>query len=127
MSRMSTLVLLLLALVCMLEFTEAWLSPNLKSYKAVRAVKAPEYNSSLEGSTAQDALHAESRLMTRAVYRDGPTVCQLLRQVTRTSECHRRHGEWGRSEFCDDRCSEIMKHVLKMVYHLRTSCNLDAM
>ena len=69
---MSTLFLLLLALVCMLGFTEAWLAPNSKAYKVGRAVKAPEYNSSLEGSTEEDALHAESRLMTSGtVYSEG--------------------------------------------------------
>ena len=89
------LVLLLLALVCMLEFTEARLGPNSKAYKAGRAVKAPEYNSSLEGSTEEDALHAESRLMTRAVYRGRPTVCQLIRMATRHSECRWRDIGFG--------------------------------
>ena len=126
MSRMSTLFLLLLALVCMLGFTEAWLSPNSKAYKVGRAVKAPEYNSSLEGSTEEDALQAKSRLNTSGTVYTGPQACQLIQKVIRSSACHRRGG-WRRSEFCDKRCSDIMKHGLEMVYHLSMSCNLTAM
>ena len=99
----------------MLEFTEARLGPNSKAYKAGRAVKAPEYNSSLEGSTEEDALHAKSRLNTSGTVYTGPQACQLIQKVIRSSACHRRGG-WRRSEFCDKRCSDIMKHVLEMVY-----------
>ena len=47
-----------------------------KAHKAPRVVKTEnESNSnSLEGSTEEDAVHAESRLLTRDVYH-GPTVC----------------------------------------------------
>ena len=66
---MSSLVLLLLALVCMPGFTEPWHHPK-KAHKGPRAVKAEnESNSgSLEGSTEEDAVHAESRLKTRDAY-----------------------------------------------------------
>ena len=123
MSRMSTLVPLLLALVCMLGFTEAARGHSPKAYKAARAVRGPEYSSSLRGSTEEDALHAESRLKTRGVYHE-PDICNLLLEATRNSECYWQTSGRSRSKCCNDNCSEISKLVQKMAIYIHTTCGI---
>ena len=123
---MGALVLLLLALVCMLRFTEAWPGHSPKAYKAARAVKAPEYSSSLEGSIEEDALHTESRLMTRDVYH-GPTVCQVIRKVTCSAECRGQGtGPWRSMFWSRRRCWGILRSLKKIARLLGVSCDLTA-
>ncbi len=121
MSRMSTLVPLLLALVCMLGFIEAARGHSPKAYKAARAVRGPEYSSSLRGSTEEDALHAESRLKTRGVYHE-PDICNLLLEATRNSECYWQTSGRSRSKCCNDNCSEIAKLVRRIASYTDANC-----
>ena len=79
---MSSLVLLLALAACLDSLNHGIILK--KARKAPRAVKAgDESNSnSLEGSTEEDAVHVESKLLTRDVYH-GPTVCQPIPKVAR--------------------------------------------
>ena len=124
---MSALVLLLLALVCMPGFTDPCHHPK-KAHKAPRAVKAEtqSHSSSLEGLTEEDALHAESRLMTRDVYH-GPTVCQVIRKVTCSAECRGQGtGPWRSMFWSRRRCWGILRSLKKIARLLGVSCDLTA-
>ena len=118
---MSTLVPLLLVLVCMLGFTEAWPGHSPKAYKAARAVRGPEYSSSLRGSTEEDALHAESRLKTRGVYHKS-NICKLLQEATHSFKSYWQTSGQSRSECCTNSCSDIAKFVRKMASYFGTTC-----
>ena len=123
---MSSLVLLL-ALVCMPGFTEPWHHPK-KAHKVPRAVKAGDQSNSnsLERSTEEDAVHAESRLLTRDVYH-GPTVCQLIRKVTCSAECRGQgSGPWRSMFWSRKRCRGILRFLKKIARLLDVSCDLTA-
>ena len=95
MSRVSTLVLLLLAFVCMLGFTEAWFHPS-NAYNVPKTVEDENEADtvSADAPTEEDAVDVESRLITRDVYL-GPRVCQLIRKVARSAECRGQgSGPW---------------------------------
>ena len=127
MSCMSSLVLLLLALVCMPGFTEPWHHPK-KAHKVPRAVKAGDQSNSnsLERSTEEDAVHAESRLKTRDVYH-GLTVCQLIRKVTFSAEClGQGSGPWRSLFWSRKRCRGILRFLKKIARLLDVSCDLTA-
>ena len=124
---MSALILLLLALVCMPGFTEPWHHPK-KAHKAPRAVKAEtqSQSSSLEGLTEEDALHAESRLMTRDVYL-GPRVCQLIRKVACSAERRGQgSGPWRSVFWSRRRCWGILRFLKRIACLLGVSCDLTA-
>ena len=123
---MSTLVPLLLVLVCMLGFTEAWPDHSPKAYKAARAVKAPEYSSSLEGSIEEDALHTESRLMTRDIYL-WPRVCQLIQKAACSAECRGQDtGPWRSMFWSRRRCRGVLRFLKRIARLLGVSCDLTA-
>ena len=97
-----------------------------KAHKAARAVKPPTYSSSLEGSREEDAVHAESRLMTRDVYL-GPTVYQLIRKVAGSVECRGQgSGPWRSMFWSRRRCWRILRFLKKIARLLDVSCDLTA-
>ena len=103
----------------------AWVTAQ-KPTRPREPFKAPTYSSSLEGSREEDAVHAESRLMTRDVYH-GPTVCQLIRKVARSAECRGQgSGPWRSMFWSRKRCRGILRFLKKITRLLDVSCDLTA-
>ena len=127
MPRVSTLVFLLLAFVCMLGFTEAWFHRN-NAYNAPETVEGENEvdTESADASTEEDAVDVQARLMTRDVYL-GPRVCQLIRKVACSAERRGQgSGPWRSVFWSRRRCWGILRFLERIARLLGVSCDLTA-